>query len=76
MLAWVSKTPLGGPVDPEVYMMQNKSSGVGPGPICSRDNSFSSPRAMTSDSAKIRPFLVSKILPISPTLSWDQPHAH
>lgn len=49
MFLWVSRTPLGEPVDPLVYMMQNKSSPVGRSPRSASDlTGFDSPRALSS----------------------------
>ena len=45
MFLFESKAPLGGPVDPDVYMMQNRSSSVGRGPKSEALRGFDEPRA-------------------------------
>lgn len=47
---WLNDTPLGGPVDPEVYMMQQRSSGSGG----DGSTTFSSPSFLNS--SKLRMF--------------------
>lgn len=66
----VRMTPLGGPVDPLVYMMQNTSSSVGFGPRSSGLDGLDLPNSRSALKVKQRPPRFSRMDWICLIAAW------